>query len=644
MGNKKKRRDLERNSMQNIRSSLLSNKRLLLLVCILIFAFLGAWILRDSQAASPSSPIATTSCGARVQNYTYQVPYGKAVWNQPVCSLARYSRSAEFADRFMKWANLNDGTPADQQRVAGRMGVGFGFPQPTLFDPDGLSTLFSRNVYDAADATTTMKIYAFQYDSNLDGVNWNDTPLIARPGYVSKNPDTPIPWNPDWKTGEAGDNEIVILDKQNGKIYEVSGYKRGLAAISQCGIYASDRLCTYTVNIGRDLNSNVIDYRTFEGYHDGRGVGLSMFATFTMPEEIAAGEIRHALGVAIPNTSYGIPCTSAQLGTTAESVTCSTALAPATKIEWGGAAITSLPMAPNDVIRNLYTIDKTIPEGMRFALNIDDAYIENWLNSRTDLANNSRKKETVRIFARAMRDYGFIIADTSGNGAGIQVAGAVNPKTKQLWNDLGIASDSDGNIFDGLITSSNLYVVDPPTNKCNDGTSSKYFCHWTSSSYSTTTPSDTTKPVLSVSSPANGSSVPEGVVTVNATATDNVAVAKVEFFVDNSTTAAASDTTTPYSSGSSINLTAGSHTIKVVASDTASPANTTTVTLNLTVTATPVAKTCDFNKDNAVTLIDLGILISSYNKTVTINTNGDCNGDGKVTLIDLGILINGYGK
>ena len=155
---------------------------------------------------------------------------------------------------------------------------------------------------------------------------------------------------------------------------------------------------------------------------------------------------------------------------------------------------------------------------------------------------------------------------------------------------------------------------------------------------------DTTKPVLSVSSPANGSSVPEGVVTVNATATDNVAVAKVEFFVDNSTTAAASDTTSPYSSGSSINLTAGSHTIKVVASDTASPANTTTVTLNLTVTATPVAKTCDFNKDNAVTLIDLGILINSYNKTVTINTNGDCNGDGKVTLIDLGILINGYGK
>lgn len=620
-----------------MQSSPKTRKKLLTVLFVLVFAAIGTWILTRGFAASPT---ATASCGARVQNYNYQVPYGNAVWNQPVCGLPRYSRSAEFVDRFMKWANLNDGTPAAQQRVAGRMGSDFGIPQPTLLDPDGLSGLFSRTLYDAADATTTIKIHAFLYDSNLDGTTWNDQPLVARPGYLSKNPDTPIPWNPNWKTGEGGDNEIVIIDKQSGKIYEISGYKRGLAAVSQCGVFASDKLCTYTVNIGRDLKSNIIDYRTFEGYHDGRGVGLSQYATFTTPEEVDAGEIRHALGVAIPNTSYGPICTQAQLGTAAESNTCSTALAPASKVEWGGDKYTSLPLATDPAIKALYTINKTIPEGMRFALDIDDTYIQNWLDNRPEFKDgaNATKRETFRRFAVAMRDYGFIIADTSGNGAGIQVAGGPNPKTRALWSKLGITNLEDQNVFDGLITANNLYVVDPPTLTCENGTTTKNFCRWTKAQYSPTTV-DSSPPTVTINTPAAGATV-SGTISVVVNATDNVGIGRVEVLVDNvlKSTLQAS----PYTATIDTRpLTNGSHTITVKGYDV----NNLSTTKSITVTVANQQSTviADFNGDGKVGIVDLSILLSNYGKTVTKNTSGDCNGDSQVNIQDLSVLLSRYG-
>ena len=44
-------------------------------------------------------------------------------------------------------------------------------------------------------------------------------------------------------------------------------------------------------------------------------------------------------------------------------------------------------------------------------------------------------------------------------------------------------------------------------------------------------PADTTKPSALISSPADGSTV-SGAVTIQATATDNVGVVKVEFYID----------------------------------------------------------------------------------------------------------------
>jgi len=81
-------------------------------------------------------------------------------------------------------------------------------------------------------------------------------------------------------------------------------------------------------------------------------------------------------------------------------------------------------------------------------------------------------------------------------------------------------------------------------------------------------PADTTKPSALISSPADGSTV-SGTVTVRATATDNVGVVKVEFYIDGNKVG--EDTSSPYEySWNTDTLTYGStHTIQAKAYDNA---------------------------------------------------------------------------
>lgn len=451
-------------------------------ILIILVAITGAVYVTASRAATPTTPNA--SCGARVSNYSYKVPFGNAIWNQTVCNVAKDARSADYAERFYKWSNLNNGTPGSEQ-LWGDLSISAAFPKPTVADPSGLITLFSRNVYNAKDATTQKLVQTSVTPSNLDGAKSVSSSDKDRLKYL---PDTRIPWNPSWLTGEGGDNEIVILDESNGRIYEIAGYKRDLAAVTQCGPFVGERLCTYSVKVGRDYKGAYFDYRTYEGPFNTRGVGLSQYATLTTPEEIAAGEIRHALGIAIPNTASGPICSLAQQGTAAEGTQCGTAVAPASKFEFKDITAAEKARRYNydSLTASLYTQDKLIPEGTRFALNIDDAYIDNWINSRQDLKANPRKAQTARIFARALKDYGMIVADTTGNKARIQVAGMVNPVTRDAWKKVGIESDADTNLLEGLIKQDRLYVVKPPKISCVDGKISTYYCDWTKAEYTTT--------------------------------------------------------------------------------------------------------------------------------------------------------------
>lgn len=197
------------------------------------------------------------------------------------------------------------------------------------------------------------------------------------------------------------------------------------------------------------------------------------------PEEVMAGEIRHALSVVIPNTSYGPICTPSQQGTSAEGVTCGTAVAPASKFEWGGRPDPPIP----ETFKSIYTIDKTVPEGMLFGLDITYEGIDEWIRSRPNLVSNPRRAETARIYARALKDYGMIIADTSGSGTGIEQVGGVNPDHAAKWKALGMGPEERDDMLVGLITATNLYVVNPPKATCKDGTITRYYCEWTSISY-----------------------------------------------------------------------------------------------------------------------------------------------------------------
>ncbi len=111
------------------------------------------------------------------------------------------------------------------------------------------------------------------------------------------------------------------------------------------------------------------------------------------------------------------------------------------------------------------------------------------------------------------------------------------------------------------------------------------------STASVVTVPDTTAPTASVTAPANGATV-SGTVSVTATASDNVAVTKVEFYVDGGL--ASTDTTSPYSySLDTTALTNATHTLVAKAYDAAGnigTSSTVTVTVNNDITA-PTAPT-----------------------------------------------------
>ncbi len=463
---------------------------------ISIFAISGIVLAGISLASTPSSQViqnrAAGECGARVKNYSYQVPFGDAPWNVPVCGLTKHPRSAEYASRMYNYGVYNDET-ADTKNNKGKFGVSFGFEEP--------DKNWTRAVYYASDATTTKKVQTCANNCNMS--NFDDGENIYSP--KAWLPDREFPWNPKWNVASAGDNELIIIDEAKGYLYSFSSVKTGATAFTQCFPWDQKRLCASSARILRDHNDKIVDYRTFEGSDGSRGGGINYYATLLTPQEVAAGEVRHALGMGIFNSAFGPECTEEQLAKNDPrviDVTCGTAVAPAAKFEW--ASVKSLgerlPRFQGQAVDKAMTLSKTVPEGMRFALDIDDAFIENWINSKPDLKNNPRKAQTARIIARALRDYGWMPLDTSGYGSGIQTAGGMSDKNRKLWEELGITDKKDDNILHGLFTQDNIYVVEPPVNNCVNGKKSKFYCKYTSSKYPASA-TGTSEPVTTPSTP-----------------------------------------------------------------------------------------------------------------------------------------------
>lgn len=401
--------------------------------------------------ARPAPPPSDPGCGARVPGYTYVRAHDDdAPWNVPACALSRWDEGETYVDRYWWFGNNRNGEPAEEDPFRGRMNFGL-----------EAATDFAIPIYDAADATTTRRI--------MHRAEW--------PGSINIAGDETVPWNPAWVASRGSDATLIILNHDTGQEWDFWGLVQkdlnGFYDDRQCWLslgYSKDtHLCTGSAQVVRHTDGTDADYRSYGGNFPSRGVRIQLLAMLTRPGEVAAGEIRHALMMALPNTMFGPWCTEDELGTAAEGTTCGVALAPA-----GGGEHTSCVNCTNAALTTDQHRARSVPEGIRFAHNASDEEIEAWLDDR---AYTGRKRETARIFAVALRDYGWFITDTGGVSS-IDVSGGSNPATAAAWAELGIETDGKfgKDLLYGLMRRENLYAVEPATNECADGTKSHYGC------------------------------------------------------------------------------------------------------------------------------------------------------------------------
>lgn len=155
-------------------------------------------------------------------------------------------------------------------------------------------------------------------------------------------------------------------------------------------------------------------------------------------------------------------------------------------------------------------------------------------------------------------------------------------------------------------------------------------------------PPDTTKPTVSMTAPASGATNVSTTPTLTATAADDVAVQKVDFYVDG--TKVGTDTTTSYSFTITTALSAGTHTAYAIATDTSANTQQST-TVSFTVGSGATYQATDINQDGHCNYLDLSALAGNYGKTgAGITTpRADINGDGTVNYLDLSALASKYG-
>jgi hypothetical protein len=109
---------------------------------------------------------------------------------------------------------------------------------------------------------------------------------------------------------------------------------------------------------------------------------------------------------------------------------------------------------------------------------------------------------------------------------------------------------------------------------------------------------DTTKPAVSISSPANGATVSSAIM-VSAAASDNVGIAGVQFKVDGSNLGV-EDSSAPYAvSWDTTSVANGQHTLTAVARDAAGNSATSSVTVTVSNTSAKGSKRCAVDIDRA---------------------------------------------
>jgi hypothetical protein len=394
---------------------------------------------------------AVSDCGARVTDYAYARAFADtAAWNTPICDLEPWVHSDAYVERFWFYSNNREADPTATDVDWGRHAINFGLGLPV--------NDFAVPTYRIADATTTRSV--------RQRTGW--------PGGTNLQPADTVPWNPSWRASGGSDASLIILDPDTGREWDLWGVvqadSNGVYNDSQCwfdpdGYDASTHLCVGSAHLVESPDGAVADYRTYGGNHPSRGVQIQHYAMVTEPEEVAAGEVRHALMMGASNTMFGPVCSADAVETDAGGSTCGFALSPAGGVEWASGPWTTSALSDTE------QRERSIPEGIRYGLTLSDDDIETWLDDR---GYTGRLRETARIFAVALTDYGWFITDTGGT-APFSVSGAANVQTAEKWRALGI-SDDGMDLLHGLITRDRIWAVEPATNDCADGTTTHFGC------------------------------------------------------------------------------------------------------------------------------------------------------------------------
>lgn len=220
-----------------------------------------------------------------------------------------------------------------------------------------------------------------------------------------------IPFDPSWKPAPGSDAQIIILDPPTGREWN-------LHKVNFDG-------STVYINNGNLIPGSY--WTREEGFASSRGVGIQYLAMLVRPWEIEKGKIEHCLSMPALHTS-GIEF-----------------FPPATKIEHE---------------HHPYGI----PEGARYSLDVTDAEIDAHLAS---LPCRASMKPGLRTIMVAMRDYGWIITDTSGSNH-IQLEDRTTAAA--AWDALGFAPEQIGtrqfprDALDGLMTRARLRAHVDSTN------------------------------------------------------------------------------------------------------------------------------------------------------------------------------------
>jgi hypothetical protein len=221
-----------------------------------------------------------------------------------------------------------------------------------------------------------------------------------------------IPWHPGWLPASGSDGQVIILDPESGREWDLWRVRFDGSTV-------------------RASNGRLVpgSYWTREvGHPASRGAGIPYLAMLVRPAEIARNLIPHALSMAIRgiHESQFVPPATNSDGSVAE-----------------------------------WAVAEGIPEGTRFALDVTDAEIKAWAAS---LPISAEGRQSARVIARALRDYGWFITDNGGS-AHLQFEDRLTagPAWATLGLDVTVAGDKQypRDLLDGLLREERIYAVVP---------------------------------------------------------------------------------------------------------------------------------------------------------------------------------------